>query len=378
MRRILKMIFIIVGALLIIGTVAFVISTDNLAQFGAGAKGERLAKMKRSPNFDGEKFINPVETSTSWDFGQFLTMVKRSFFGKEERSPKKQIDIVELDSSSFDGYSSHDLRVTWMGHSSIFLEIDGFRLLIDPVWSKRCSPSSLGGPERFHPTPIALDGLPELDAVLISHDHYDHLDKDAVCRLAETGVRFIIPLGVGAHLERWGIDQSQFTEMDWWDSGSPNNSNLTITATPARHFSGRGLFIGANNTLWLSWAIIGPKHRVFFSGDTGEFPGLAEIGDKFGPFDLTMIKCGAYDPLWPDIHLNPEQAVQAHLTLKGEILLPIHWGTFNLAFHDWFEPPERIWRAAELHQVKAIFPRPGQIVSIADPPTVDYWWREYK
>ena len=248
-------------------------------------------------------------------------------------------------------------------------------IVTDPVWSKRCSPSSLTGPVRFHAPPIALGALPKLDAVVISHDHYDHLDMHAVRALAETGVRFFMPLGVGAHFEAWGIEASQIVELDWWDRAQAGGDEVELVATPGRHFSGRGLSVGSNVTQWACFAIVGPEHRVFFSGDTGAFPGFAEIGDRLGPFDATLIKIGAYAEDWPDIHLNPEQAVQAHQALGGRLLLPVHWGTFNLAYHAWNEPPERLLRAASKAGVSLALPRPGQMVEPSKPPSVEPWWR---
>jgi len=301
-------------------------------------------------------------------------MASKWFYAKGNREPKSEIPIIELNSKSFNPALTHGVRVTWFGHSTTLVEIDGHRILTDPVWSKRCSPSSIMGPARFHPVPIAIEELPNLDVVLISHDHYDHLDKDAVCKLAETGVRFYIPLGVGAHLEKWGIDNTQFTEFDWWDSLSIKNNHLQLIATPAIHFSGRGLLSSINSTLWVSWVIISSNHRVFFSGDTGNFPGISEIGEKYGPFDLTMIKIGAFDNMWPDIHLTPEQASEVHIVLKGDILMPIHWGTYNLAFHDWFEPPNRLMAAIKEKDIKCIIPRPGQKVFLSALPQIDHWW----
>jgi L-ascorbate metabolism protein UlaG (beta-lactamase superfamily) len=375
--KLAKMMFIIIAVLLIGGAIAFVISTDNLAQFGASAEGPRLERIKQSPNFNGKVFINPVETIIKWGAADFYTMLKRWILIKRDREPKEQLPIVQLDRASFNTDITDSLRAFWIGHSSVLVEIDGKRILTDPVWSERCSPSTLFGPKRFSPAPIPLEQLPPLDAVLISHDHYDHLDKNAVCTLAKTGVKFFVPLGVGAHLEKWGIDKNQIIVFDWWDSHNLDD-NFRLNATPARHFSGRSMFGGFNKTLWVSWVIAGPKHRVFFSGDTGEFEGLAEIGEKYGPFDLDLIKIGAYSDLWPNIHLAPEQTVRIHSMLKADLLLPIHWGTFNLAFHDWYEPPNRLLVAAEKENIRCVIPQPGQIVSFSDPPPVERWWDKYR
>lgn len=373
----MEILILIIAVLSAAGAIAFIVSTDNLAQLGARPKGARLERMKRSPNFDGKVFLNPIYTDMSFGFGTYYKMIKRLLPGSEIRRAKNPLPIVRLESTAFNPELSKGLRICWMGHSSVLVEIDGKRILTDPIWRDRCSPSSLAGPRRSHPPPIALEELPRLDAVLISHDHFDHLDKNAVCTLAKTGVKFFVPLGVGVHLDKWGIDSTQIIVFDWWDSFDFDGSGFQLVATPARHFSGRRIIGGYNSTLWVSWVIIGPKHRVFFSGDTGKFPGMTDIGERFGPFDLTMIIIGAYSELWPDTHLNPEQVVDAHLALRGKTLLPVHWGTFRLAFHDWFEPPNRLLAAAAEKGVRCIIPRPGQMVSFSNLPPVERWWEKY-
>ena len=256
------------------------------------------------------------------------------------------------------------------------MEIDGYRLLTDPVWSERCSPSKVLGPQRLHPPPVSLDVLPALDAVVISHDHYDHLDMDTVRMLARTQrAVFVTALGVGAHLREWGIPASRVVELDWGSSYTIDD--LTLTCTPARHFSGR--FLSRNNTLWSSWAFSGPRHRAFFGGDTGYTASFADIGAQHGPFDLTLLPIGAYNKSWPDVHMNPEEAVRAHLDLNagapGGVLVPIHWGTFRLAPHPWAEPAERLVKAAAAGSVDIAVPKPGGRVVPAAAAGIEAWWR---
>ncbi len=360
-----------IAALLFIAAVALLSSTDNLAQFGARPSGIRLERIKRSPNFDGQSFVNPVPTNVGGHSGGFFTMLRRWLLGGQVREPRFEIPVDFREAEDYDLPPPGGLRLTWMGHSSVLIEIDSYRVLTDPVWSERVSPFSFLGPRRFHAPPIALTDLPPLDAVIISHDHYDHLDRNTVIALAAKGIVFVMPLGVGAHLEKWGVADSQIVELDWWDSWNPTTS-LAIAAAPGRHFSGR---LGSRNpTLWASWAVIGPNHRVFFSGDTGPYDGFDQIGGRYGPFDATLIKIGAYDQAWPEIHLNPPQAVAAHVQLGGGLMLPIHWGTFNLAFHDWFEPPQWVLEATAEADVPVALPRPGQLVDPAAPPAVERWW----
>jgi L-ascorbate metabolism protein UlaG (beta-lactamase superfamily) len=225
--------------------------------------------------------------------------------------------------------------------------------------------------ERFYAPPLPLDALPPVDAVVLSHDHYDHLNEETIRALASRVPRFIAPLGLGAHLEYWGVPAENITELDWWERTSIDG--LEIVSTPARHFSGRSLW-DRNATLWSSWALIGAERRVFFSGDTGMFPGFETIGEELGPFDVTLLEIGAYDSTWSDIHMGPEQAVEAHRMVRGKLMLPIHWGTFNLAFHAWTEPAERVLAAAERAGVTVATPRPGESITPATPHSGQHWW----
>jgi L-ascorbate metabolism protein UlaG (beta-lactamase superfamily) len=241
------------------------------------------------------------------------------------------------------------------------MEMDGQVILFDPVFSERPSPLSFIGPKRFHPVPVSITDLPPLDAVVISHDHYDHLDYDTIMALAPKTQAFYMPLGVGSHLAHWGIASEKINELDWWDertvAGGPR-----LVACPARHFSGRLGF--GDRTQWSSWAAIGSAHRVFYTGDTGFMPLFDEIGERFGPFDLTLVKVGAYGLTWPDIHLNPEEGIEVHRMVRGRIMLPIHWGTFNLSYHAWNEPFERVKQAAEKAGVTLAALQPGEPLEI--------------
>ncbi|GAA1834671.1 MBL fold metallo-hydrolase [Pseudonocardia ailaonensis] len=267
-----------------------------------------------------------------------------------------------------------ELAVTWFGHSSVLLEIDGHRLLADPVWSERVSPSRRVGPRRLHPVPVALDDLPPVEAILISHDHYDHLDLPTVRGLLADPrhgeAPFVVPLGIGEHLRGWGVPASRIVELDW--DGSVRLGELTLTCAEARHFSGRGL--RRDGTLWSSWAVAGPRHRAYFGGDTGYTAAFARTGAELGPFDLTVLPIGAYAPLWPDIHMNPEEAVTAHTDLRGGVLLPVHWATFDLAFHAWSEPVTRLRAAAEKAGIPLALPVPGRRIDLTgERPTLDWW-----
>ena len=347
-------------------------STDWLASMGASLSGERLDRARRSAQWRGGRFENAMPTRMM-NPGSIASMLRMQLTGSEVRTPRRPIPVEKRRTEDFEAPPASGLRVTWMGHAGALVEIDGQRVLTDPVWSQRVSPSSLLGPKRFFEPPIALKDLPPIDAVVISHDHYDHLDMDTVRTLGARGTLFLVPLGVGAHLEKWGIPPSQIRELDWSDHLTLHGVRLTMT--PARHFSGRGL-TDRDATLWASWVIAGPDHRVFYSGDSGYFDGFRRIGQEHGPFDLTLMSVGAYGPTWPLIHMTPEEVVQAHVDLGGGLLVPVHWGTFNLAFHDWNDPVLRASSAAQQLGAKILIPKPGQMVEPAHPPVVEEWWRE--
>jgi L-ascorbate metabolism protein UlaG (beta-lactamase superfamily) len=263
------------------------------------------------------------------------------------------------------------LALTWFGHSSALLEIDGQRVLTDPVWGERVSPSRLLGPRRLHPVPLPLNGLPDVDAVLISHDHYDHLDMPTIRALGRLSTaQFVVPIGIGAHLHGWGIPRSRIVELDWDEQ--TEIGRLTLTCTRARHFSGRGVV--RNTTQWASWSVAGPQHRVFFGGDTGYTTAFAEIGARLGPFELALLPVGAYSDLWPDVHMTPEEAVRAHHDLRAGLLVPVHWATFNLGFHSWSEPISRLRIAADNARIPLSVPQPGERIDITAPRALHDWW----
>jgi L-ascorbate metabolism protein UlaG (beta-lactamase superfamily) len=261
-----------------------------------------------------------------------------------------------------------------LGHSTVLFEIDGARVLTDPIWSERASPTRRAGPKRFQPVPVPLDALPPLDLILLSHDHYDHLDYPTIQGLAARETPFITPLGVGAHLESWGIAPQRITELDWWERAELPGLNVAITATPAQHFSGRGPGT-RNHTLWSSYVLAGERHTVFFGADTGLTLEYQAIGRDFSPFDLVLLEIGAFHPAWGDIHLGPENALTALDYLGGGPLLPIHWGTFDLAVHRWDQPIETLTRLGARKGARLIVPRHGEPVEPSLVEGGEPWWR---
>jgi L-ascorbate metabolism protein UlaG (beta-lactamase superfamily) len=342
-------------------------SISGCATFGARPEGARRARMERSPQWKDGRFENPQPLHNDiWGALRDVT-----FGVSDYRTPKGAVPVEALDASRFLTAPQSGLRVTWLGHSTLLVELDGRRVLVDPVWGERASVVSWMGPKRFYAPLLPLDQVPAVDAVVISHDHYDHLDEPTIRAIRSWKTTFIVPLGVGAHLASWGVPEARIVELDWWES--TRLGDIEIVATPARHASGRSI-LRRNETLWAGFAFIGPLHRVYYSGDTGFFPGLADIGSRFGPFDLAMIEAGAYGRSWPDWHLGPEQAVHAARLVRAKTLLPVHWGLFNLAYHGWTEPAERVLAAARTANLPVAIPRPGQSIEPDALPAFVRWW----
>jgi L-ascorbate metabolism protein UlaG (beta-lactamase superfamily) len=341
---------------------------------GTRAGGARLERMKASPLWVGDRFqnVHPVLPNLR-DPTVSMPSIKDFMCGGERRVPRGPLPSI----SPLDAWAKRSqtgLRVTWLGHSTLLIEIDGVRILTDPVWGPRASPSALLGPKRFQPVPISLREMPPVDVVIVSHDHYDHLDYPTIRALAKTRVPFVASLGVGAHLEYWGVQAERITELDWWESYTVPNTGVVLTAAPSQHFSGRGLK-DRNATLWSSLAIRSPRHSVFFSGDTGLTTEYRSIRDQFGPFDVVMLEIGAFYPAWGDVHLGPDNALKAHAMLGG-VFMPVHWGTFALAMHAWDQPVERLLELAPLTDAQLLMPLLGQPVEPAHASIVKPWWRE--
>ncbi|WP_112177225.1 MBL fold metallo-hydrolase [Paraburkholderia unamae] len=324
-----------------------------------------------SPQHDGERFRN-VRPRPAEGLGKTLRIMWNMIFHKPSGTmPAGALPVEPLTRAQLE--AAPDRSVYRLGHSTLLFKLRGEFWITDPVFAERASPFRSLGPKRFHAPPIALADLPPLRGVILSHDHYDHLDRETVLALAaQTGV-FLTPLGVGDRLIEWGIEGAKVRQFDWWQG--TNVEGVEFTATPAQHFSGRSLFDG-NSTLWASWVIADGDLRVFFSGDTGYFDGFRTIGEKLGPFDATFIETGAYDPQWPYVHMQPEETVQAHVDLRGNWLVPIHNGTFDLAMHRWQDPFERVTGLALARGVTLSTPRMGERLDLDEPHRGERWWRE--
>ncbi len=346
--------------------------------FGARPQGERLERIRDSPLWAGDRFRNrhPIAPGLQ-DLSAARPSLSDFLRGGNRRVPRGLLPTLNpLD--AWGKRPGSGLRATWLGHSTVLVEIEGTRVLTDPVWGPRASPSRLAGPKRFQPVPVPLRAMPAIDLVVISHDHYDHLDYPTIRELAKKEVPFVTSLGVGAHLEAWGVPASRITELDWWQTHTFKNRRirreLAVTAAPSQHFSGRGMK-DRNATLWSSLVLRGERHRVFFSGDTGLTSEYAAIAQRLGPFDLVMLEVGAFHPAWGHIHLGPENALKALRLLGGGAFLPVHWGTFSLGLHAWDEPAETLLALGPPPGARLLMPRLGEAVEPAHEHVLEPWWR---
>ncbi|MFD0941423.1 MBL fold metallo-hydrolase [Pedobacter boryungensis] len=357
--------YIFIIALLFI--VFFAVYILNLPVFGRLPKGERLKKISNLANYKNGAIENQSPTPALPENVSYLMVIREMIKGNVNSIPKHPIPY---EIPNFD--RSEKLKLTWFGHSSYLIQVDGLNILVDPVFSKRTSPFQFIGTKNFGGTDfLELEDLPALDIILITHDHYDHLDYNSILKLNDKTTQFVTSLGVGAHLERWGISAEKITELAWGEEISPL-ANLSFTAAPARHFSGRRF--KRNQTVWSSFILKTKNNNIYLGGDSGYDEHFKSIGEKYGPFDLAILECGQYNKMWPLIHMFPEEVAQASIDLKAKNLLPVHWGKFKLALHDWDEPIKRLTKkAAELH-VPVLTPKIGETFSLEGNQTTSQWW----
>ena len=339
---------------------------------------EREGRIQSSSQTQNGRFVNPNGISAklfskeTWDVTKEYIFVKRI-----DPIPTTDLPIHRLYPEQWENDQAGQFSFSWLGHASVLIVMENQRILVDPVLEERASPFSWIGPKRFHPPPVTAEELPDVEVVLITHDHYDHLEKSTLVTIQEKVERFIVPLGIGALLENWGINPAKITELDWWETCS--SGSLWFHATPAVHYASRGLF-DANHRLWCSWSIVGEDKRAFISGDSGYFDGFKNIGERLGPFDVTFLKIGASNDkgTWRALHMTPEEAGQQHLDLRGQSLVPLHWATFNLALHPWYEPIERLVTFSEQTPLTLITPELGKKINLHGKPDTDHWWLKYK
>ena len=374
MLKIFKYLGLGLLALILLIIVAGVLFVTLSPQFGRSPSKEQILTYQESGHHDGEKFVNRVPAVMDI---KFWSLLRKQFADAPDRHPTKDIAVEKVDSIDIATYRKDTTRLTWFGHSAFLLEMDGKKILLDPMLTEVPAPHPLLGPKRYSSElPIAIEKLPYIDAIIISHDHYDHLDYQSIKLLKDKTARFYTSLGVGNHLEEWGVEPEKIYELNWWDS--TGFEGVQLIAAPARHFSGRGL-LDRQSTLWCSWIIRGKHDNIYFSGDGGYDIHFREIGDKYGPFDLSLLECGQYNEQWKAIHMMPEETVQAAIDLKSRVFMPIHWGAFTLALHDWTDPVERAGNEAKRLNQPMTTPTIGQqvILDSQDLPA-GHWWTRYQ
>ncbi|BDD02935.1 MBL fold metallo-hydrolase [Aureibacter tunicatorum] len=332
---------------------------------------DRKSKLEQSPNYKKGKFQNLVEMD-KFNFSKTMRILKNYI---TDSHPEKFAKVeFPIDDTPWNFDSKSDFWFSWLGHSTVFMSLEGKNILVDPVISKRASFVQWMGPKRMHPFPVDVKTIPDLDMILISHDHYDHLDKHAMKEFADRTKYIIVPLGVGQHLEDWGVSPDKIVELDWWDV--KNVGDIQVTLTPGRHSSGRGL-MDQDETFWGGYAIKSDAKNIYYSGDTGFFDYFEEIGDRLGPFDMSLMQVGAYNEEWSSVHMFPEEAVEAQKMVKADVMLPLHWGTFDLALHSWYDPAVRVKKAMDQEGMKVVFPKLGEQVNFENIDTQSVWWKEF-
>lgn len=360
---------LILVAIILVFVLGIFIFMKTSPQFGGKASAQRLKELEASPNFKEGVFENQIETIMDMNMSKLPGLLKEQFFGKEIRSPEKPNPVKWQEGNQQEVDSL--VYLTWYGHSAFLLEMDGKRILIDPMLGGASAPVSFLTRRFTYQEPIDLDALTDIDAVIISHDHYDHLDYPTIDKIKDRVGHFYTALVVGEHLKRWGVAPENITELDWWDT--VQLGDIELVAAPARHFSGRG-FSDRNKTQWASWILKGKHRNIYFSGDGGYGPHFTEIGEKYGPFDFAMVECGQYNERWSAIHMFPEESVQASIDVRSKVMMPIHWGAFNLALHDWRDPIERARAEAAKKGVTVVNPYIGERFEIGQDDISEPWW----
>jgi len=365
-----------IGVFILVCILITVLFINYYPSFGGDLTKELETTYAKSSNFKRGKFVNTKEgVPEKMSFGKMLSISRKFFFSKTPNGvPKSDITVKKVAAKAVADYTG-EARLLWFGHSAFLLQMESKNILIDPMFGKVAAPHEWLGSNRFNAKiPIAIEKMPAIDAVLISHDHYDHLDYTSILKMAGKVKRFYVPLGVGVHLNAWGIQADRIVELDWWEETQLDG--IRFVCTPAQHFSGRK-FSNGQSTLWGSWVINSEDHKLFFSGDSGYGTHFSAIGEAYGPFDLALMECGQYNEMWPDIHMFPEETVQAGLDVKAKKILPIHWGGFKLALHSWTDPVERVTKKGRELGLPILTPQIGEFIALKGQTPTTFWWENY-
>ena len=367
--KLIKVVLAVLGLPIAAAALGLVLFVNLAPQFGAQPTGEHLARIAQSQHYQNGEFVNLVTTELNYSCSNMAKMI-RDFLTVADISPTQPLPVKFAPNPTRAAADSL-AYITWYGHSAFLVEIEGKRILLDPMFGPAAAPVGFLSRRYPYEQPLELAQFTAIDAVLISHDHYDHLDYSSIKKLKAQVNHFFVPLGVGAHLRRWDVDAAKITELDWWQSA--DLAELSLTATPARHFSGRAIN-DSKKTQWASWVLKSRHNKLYFSGDGGYGEHFAEIGQKYGPFDLTMLECGQYNQNWADIHMMPEQTAQANIDLGGKVMMPIHWGAFDLSLHHWQEPVLRLLAAAQKLEVEVVTPFIGERFAVGRDFPKEKWW----
>ncbi len=363
---------ITLGIVLLTLVVFTIVYMNTAPQFGGSHSKEDVVKYENSGHYADGTFQNLIPTSIDYSWSSMVRMMKLYIKGNPNKSPQSELPTQDLDTASWN--SANTDQIMWYGHSAFLLKMNEKTILIDPMLGNTPAPHPALGASRYSKElPVEIEELQEVDLIIISHDHYDHLDYGSIKQLNAKTKMFYVPLGVGAHLKKWGVSEDRIKEFNWWDEAKLET--IDIAFTPARHFSGRK--IGNNNTtLWGSWVLKGSNTKIFFSGDSGYGPHFEEIGNKYGPFDITLMECGQYNENWDQIHMMPEESVKAAKDVQAKVMMPIHWGAFTLAMHDWNDPVKRSTAEAERLAIDCITPVIGEVIALDTiSVTQNEWWK---
>lgn len=373
MKKILKRIFLALLSLIALLVVTGLLFLYLSPQFGGTATAAEVMTYAETGHFEDGIFLNDEEINMEIDCHSIQKMLREMLQPDPDIAPKQNIEVKKIIPESIANKPDSLVRISWFGHSAFLIEMEGKNILLDPVFGQYAAPHPWLGRKRFHrEMPIDIEQLPAIDAVIISHDHYDHLDYESIAQLKGKTERFFVPLGVDNHLERWGVEEASISKMDWWEE--QQFKGLTIAFTPSRHMSGRAL-TDQSATLWGSWVLRGKTKNIFFSGDGGYGKHFKEIGEKYGDFDIALMECGQYNELWADVHLMPEQTVVAAREVQAKMMVPIHWGAFALAMHAWTDPIERVTKQAQKMNMPIATPQIGEplIVGASSFPQMEWW-----
>lgn len=370
--KFLKRMLTVIGIILVVICIGVALFVNLSPEFGGTPSKAQKEKFTASSNYKKGTFINLGDVKMNMSFSNFTKMLKLYFSPQPNTIPKKDITVQKIDSVAIAEYKEQT-RLVWFGHSTFLLQMNTKNILIDPMFGKVPAPHPMLGNNRFSKElPIEIEKLPKIDAVILSHDHYDHLDYGSIQKLKGKVAHFYTPLGVGAHLQAWGVSKENITELDWWQENTLDD--LKFVCTPAQHFSGRGIN-DRGATLWSSWIIQSATENIFFSGDSGYGPHFKDIGNKYGPFDIGLLECGQYNELWSEIHMMPEETAQSGIDIKAKSIMPIHWGAFKLAMHSWTDPVERILNKANELKINTIVPKIGEPIFLDKNPKNSLWWK---